>query len=186
MQLESFNAFRRAAQQQGVIFYYSGYFSQSIVAAMGDTLKHKLAVTEAKAPIARKVFSTFIEMAQNIMHYSASDVKTEDEAGFQMRHGSVAVGVENKKYFVVCGNRVERGYAEGLKERVEKIRQMSVEEIKQAYRVQLRGKTEAGSKGAGLGLLTMARDVTEPVQYTFDEGLVEAGNDIYFYLKAII
>ena len=38
---------------------------------MAEALKQRLAHSGNKAATQRKVFSTFIEMAQNVIHYSA-------------------------------------------------------------------------------------------------------------------
>jgi len=42
-----------------------GYFSHSVIGAMGDTLRHRLEAQGTKGAITRRVFSTFVEMAQN-------------------------------------------------------------------------------------------------------------------------
>ena len=62
---------------------------------------------------------------------------------------------------------------------------MTLEEIKQAYRQTLREETPEGSKGAGMGLLTVARDAREPLEFDFDAA-DSAGGAPVFYLKAAI
>ena len=59
------------------------------------------------------------------------------------------------------------------------------EEIKQAYRQTLRDETPDGSKGAGMGFLTMARDARQPLEFDFDADQ-EPGQPPVFYLKAAI
>ena len=49
-------------------------------------------------------------------------------------------------------------------------------------RHQLRNETEATSKGAGLGFLTVARDASEPIEFHFDDQ--PDGKTAMFYLKA--
>ncbi len=44
---------------------------------------------------------------------------------------------------------------------------MTLDEIKQAYKQTLRAEAPEGSKGAGLGFLTMARDASAPLEYNF-------------------
>jgi hypothetical protein len=65
-----------------------------------------------------------------------------------------------------------------------------LDEIKKAYRQQLKSDQNADdniSKGAGLGILTIARDASEPIQYSIvvDEANNEK-NLAYFYLKVTI
>ena len=68
---EKYGPFLDLAHQHQVIFYYVGYFSQNIVAAMAEAVKLQLEVAGVAGPTRRKLFSAFIEMAQNIIHYSA-------------------------------------------------------------------------------------------------------------------
>jgi len=67
---------------------------------------------------------------------------------------------------------------------------MSLDEIKQAYRQQLKNdhhqQQNPSSKGAGLGFLTLARDACQPIEYAIAP-VPEAANDLaYFYLTAVI
>lgn len=184
MDLEGFNEFRDAAHKQGILFFYSGYFSQNIIAAMADAVRHRLESQAAKGSTTRRVFSTFIEMAQNVIHYSADHLTDEKAVDHEMRFGTVTLGRQDESYFVVCGNLVPQHAVSRLSEKLDSIRKMSSEEIKAAYKETLRAEGEASSKGAGLGLMTLARDSTQPIEYSF-VNLPEDGN-AFFYLKAII
>jgi hypothetical protein len=186
MELTKFNHFQDAAHDSGLLFYYTGYFSQSIVTAMSGTLKHRLEGQGAKGSTARKVFSAFIEMAQNVVHYSAERATEADAMDGEIRSGTVAVGQSPDGYFVVCGNSVERGRVLSLRAKLDPICQMTAEEIKEAYKQQLRGSTDADSKGAGLGFLTVAREATAPIEYSFVDNSHEGGDTVFFYLKATI
>jgi hypothetical protein len=185
MDLEGFNEFRNSASKQGILFFYSGYFSQNIVAAMADAVRHRLESQAAKGPTMRKVFSTFIEMAQNIIHYSSDHLTDETASNNEMRFGTVTVGKDGDSYFVVCGNLVPQNAVPRLSQKIDTIRRMSVEEIKAAYKETLRAEGEETSKGAGLGFLTLARDSTQPIEYSF-VNLPEENGNAFFYLKAII
>lgn len=65
------------------------------------------------------------------------------------------------------------------------LRNMTLDEIKQAYRQTLREETPEGSKGAGMGFLTLARDARQPLEFDFDTQH-ESGDSPVFYLKAAI
>jgi hypothetical protein len=71
-----------------------------------------------------------------------------------------------------------------LREKLEPLRSMTLDEIKRAYQETLRAELPEGSKGAGLGFLTVARDASEPLEFEF-AGL-ENHDDMMFYLKAIV
>lgn len=183
MKISEFNQFQEFTQQYGVIFYYSGAFTQNVIAAMGDALKTKLECQNQKGSTLRKIFSVFIEMAQNIMHYSET---IHDEGGNQYRFGAIAIGRKDEKYFVLCGNLVNKAAAEELNDKLGVILAMSKEEIKQAYKTQLQSDFNPDNQGAGLGLLTVAKDSIEPIEYKFIEAPFDGDGHTFFYIKATI
>jgi hypothetical protein len=184
--MDIFHAFNDDALRSGILFYYNGYMSQNVIGAMGDTLRHKLEVQGTKGAITRKVFSTFIEMAQNILNYSA-DADRTDRAK-QYSEGGVAIGQLGERFYIICGNHIARAHLEHVREKLEAIRAMSPDKIKHAYKQQLRNDDpDEGelSKGAGLGFLTVARDASEPIEFCFIEHELPA-EKVGFYLKAVI
>lgn len=176
-------AFFELAQRRNLIFYHKGYFSHSIVAAMSEVVKLQLEVAGVSAPTRRKLFSSFIELAQNIVHYS-SDSLVEGESG-AIREGAVCITTEGERHLMLCVNPVATAAVSNLRERLEPLRSMSVEEIKQAYKLSLRSDTPEESKGAGLGFLTMARDASAPLEFAFYPR-VDAPETTLFCLKTII
>lgn len=179
MNLEIFKAFRQFVGEQGVLFYYNGYLSQPIVAAMGETLRSRLEVEDNSSRAARKVFSTFVEMMQNILHYA------DDDAG-EVPFGNVAVGRMPDGYYIVSGNTIASLHIPRLSEKLEGLRAMSSEEIRAEYKRRLRtDERDENSQGAGLGFLTVAREASQPIDYLF-EPLPGSSSLSFFYLKAII
>ncbi|WP_323813229.1 SiaB family protein kinase [Cellvibrio sp. NN19] len=178
-------AFCEIARQHRVIFYYVGYFSQNIVAAMADAVKLQLEVSGANGPTRRKLFSSFIEMAQNIIHYSADALTPDEQMNNEMRHGSVCISEKDGQYILLCANPIDAQVADDLRTRLDALRGMTMDEIKRAYKESLRGETHEGSKGAGLGFLTMARDACEPLEFEFWP-MEQRPQAAMFYLKAAI
>lgn len=179
-------SFFNVAREHQVIFYYVGYFSQHIVAAMADAVKLKLEMEGIAGPTRRKLFSSFIEMAQNIIHYSSDALTAPSQQDGELRHGSVCVCREGDgRFILLCANPIEPQMANELRLKLERLRSMTLEEIKQAYRQTLREEPSAGSKGAGMGFLTMARDASEPLEFDFEAARGMAASPV-FYLKAAI
>ncbi|ARU31261.1 hypothetical protein CAP31_05895 [Sulfuriferula sp. AH1] len=183
MHIDVFSAFRENADRNGILFYYSGSLSQNVIGAMGDALKQRLESQDAKGSTSRKLFSSFIEMVQNAIHYSPDDPDSNGD-----KVGSIAVGKRDEKYFIMCGNLVQKQHVGRIREKLEPLKRMSLDEIKQAYRAQLKNdqNDDAVSKGAGLGFLTLARDSTEPIEYALIDAPGHENKLSCFYLKAII
>lgn len=178
MNSPDFERFQASAQDCGVLFYYAGEFTPAVIAAAADSLKARLATEDASGPAKRKLFSTFVEMAQNILHYAAATPATDGT--LPTPRGAIGVGREDMAdtpeavhghYWIVCSNPVDVDFVPRLTEKLNAVRAMSLEEIKQSYREQLRNPTHSAddpiSKGAGLGLLTIARDSCAPLEYSF-------------------
>ncbi len=183
---EKYGPFFNLAKQHQVIFYYVGYFSQNIIAAMAEAVKLQLEVAGVAAPTRRKLFSSFVEMAQNIIHYSADALTPPSQDNGELRHGSVCILRENDgSFLLLCANPVAPSVADELRVKLDALHKMTLEEIKQAYRQTLREDTPEGSKGAGLGFLTVARDAREPLEFDFPPA-EEASDSPMFYLKATI
>jgi hypothetical protein len=172
MEIDLFSSFKNHALEKGIIFYYSGRISQNVIATMSDVLKHRFENSENPSST-RKVFSSFIEMIQNALHYSPHALDGNPE-----KIGAIAVGKSNGQYFIICGNVVGREFVSRISEKIDLVNSMSKEEVKAAYKAQLRNEELSDdeiSKGAGLGLLTIARDSVLPIEYHF-KPIVEHGN----------
>ena len=173
------------AQRRNVIFYHKGYFSHNIIAAMAEVVKLQLEVTGIAGPTRRRLFSSFVELAQNIMHYSSDALPPEGADPGIARAGTVCISVEDGHYLMLCLNPMATAQVGALHDKLEPLRGMTLDQIKQAYKVSLRDETPEGSKGAGLGFLTMARDASAPLEFAFHP-LADAPDTTLFHLKAII
>ncbi len=171
-------------ERRDVIFYYVGYFSQSIIAAMADAVKLRVEHVGAVAQTRRKLFSSFIEIAQNIVHYSADSYRKEGDTAPAIRHGAVFISLTDERYYLHCANPVDAEVAGTLRAKLEHLRSLTMDEIKSEYKETLRSETPADSKGAGLGFLTMARDASAPLEFEFSPPTADGTS--MFYLRATI
>jgi hypothetical protein len=183
MQIDQFNSFQEAASQASVLFYYRGDISQAVISTMGDTLKERLNYMDTKGSTSRKMFSSFIETMQNALQYSQ---ELPDAPG--QRVGSVSVGTIDDQFFIVCGNIIENEFQERISEKLDLIGRMNSEEIRAAYREQMKrdSSDDEISKGAGLGFLTLARDSSAPLQYAMFDVPNHEGELSWFYLRVVI
>lgn len=178
--------FCECAQDRNVIFYYEGYFSQTIIAAVSDAVKMRTEHIGAANTTRRKLFSSFIEMTQNIIHYSVDAYRTQDDQQFtnEVRHGSICISMQDGRFYLHCANPVNAAVARQLQQKLEHLRSLTIEDIKLEYKKTLRSESSNDSKGAGLGLLTVARDSSAPLEFEFTP--IEGSNHTLFYLKATI
>jgi hypothetical protein len=182
--LEQDYAFFDLAQRRNVLFYHKGYFSQDVIAAMAQVVKLQLECAGVNGPVRRRLFSSFVELSQNIIHYS-KDSLPPDAPDSGARAGSICIAADGERHLMLCLNPIAAGDEELLRDKLEPLRSMSVEQIKEAYKQTLRAETPEDSKGAGLGFLTMARDASEPLEFAFHPDANDPGTTL-FYLKAVV
>jgi hypothetical protein len=180
---------RATLHRQGVIFAYSGYVTEPVLSGVGEALKQKLTIDDADTKTLRSVFAVFVEQMQNIIRYSAEKAQSplpppaDQRALMEIRYGILTIGKEGGDYVVCAGNLVEKSDVPRLHARLTRIREMSKEELKALYKEQLRAEPEAGSKGAGLGFMEIARRASKPLEFDFTD--IDA-NHTFFALKATI
>ena len=100
----------------------------------------------------------------------------------QIAYRILTIGKEGNDYVVCAGNLIYRNDMDRLDRRLSKIRDMSKDELKVLYKEQLRAEPEAGSKGAGLGFMEIARRASKPIEFDFQD----FGDYAFFALKATI
>lgn len=146
---------------EGILFCFCGPTNQSVVEGIGDALRCKMDRDKTDLNTSQRVFAIFVEQMQNIIHYSAECEPGDDS----LRNGVVVVGNSDGKFFVICGNKIERKHQDRMEERLRHIRSLDKAELKSLYKELRRKDPEEGSLGAGLGLVDMARRASQPLEY---------------------
>lgn len=178
-----YRAFKRMLDERGIIFSFSGYLSEGILYSLGDTLRQKMTLDDTDITTIKKVFSVFIEQAQNIIRYSAEKVLGNVGKSIELSSGMVTIGTEQGRFFIVCANTILEEDVPRLKQRLELLQKMDKDEIKAYYKEQLREAPDENSRGATIGLIEIARRASEPIQFDFER--IDA-EKFFFCLKVSI
>lgn len=149
-------------RSRGVILYFNGPVSQTVVEGMAELMREKMRAEDAGMAVVQKVFAILVEQMQNIVRYSAERAISSG----QLAHGQVVVGREDDgRFFVACGNKIRSADGEGLVRRIEHIRALSDQDLKAYYREVRRADLPDGALGAGLGFIEMARQAARPLDF---------------------
>lgn len=159
--------FYQKTKAQNVILYYCGPIAHSSIEGVAQTLRKNLEYEEVKNMTSQSVFSVFIEQMQNILNYSAERLTNADTIENELRVGVVVIGRKSDGYYILCGNKVYNSDIADLKEKIELVCHKNKEELKALYKERRRKEPESTSKGAGLGLIEMARKGSKPIEYEF-------------------
>jgi hypothetical protein len=174
---------QQSLMNRGIILSFTGFVSESTLYSLGEALKQTMARDDTDMNVAKKVFSVFVEQAQNIVRYSADRYGEEGKPASELGAGIITVGRSDDRFFVMCGNLLPDSDVQQLRERLEIIRNMDKEQLKAYYREKLKEPPEVQSKGASIGLIEIARRASGPVEFDF---LSMGNSNSFFCLKAYI
>jgi hypothetical protein len=80
--------------------------------------------------------------------------------------GTCLVGKnDNKNYIISSGNMIDSKNIETLKEKIEKVNKLNKEELKLYHREVRKEGKYAHEKGAGLGIIEIAKKTTKNIEY---------------------
>jgi len=180
--LDQIHAIQTALAKQQIIFCYAGYITEDVLLSVGSAIKKKLALVQADKHATRTVFAIFIEEAQNVVRYSKAVLSGGDgDENDALRHGFIAVGKNDGKYFVCCGNPVRNDDVARLDQNLTHIQSLNAEELKALYKESLRKDPPEGSKGAGVGFIDIARRASGGFDFSFED---YDDTHAYFYIRA--
>lgn len=193
MDANSYLTFRKELARRGIVFTYSGYLNDDILTGIGNALRTKLALDHTEAKVSRGIFSAFVEQVQNVIRYSAESRGPEyDEDGElpddpllsqEIRYGLVAIGDHpNGVRFVTCCNMIETQHVDRIREALESIRGLDRKELTKLMREQLKDGPPEGSKGAGVGFISIAREANG--QWEYDILKTDDPNYAFFAFEA--
>jgi len=177
---------RATLQRQGIIFAFSGYMTEAMLGGVGEAIKQKLTIDDADSKTLRSVFAVFVEQMQNIIRYSAelaAQPSATDKPSLEIRYGILTIAQQGSEYIVQAGNLVAQKDVERLRARLSRIRDSNKEELRALHKEQLRAMPEEGSKGAGLGIMEIARRASKPIEFDFTD---VDGDYAFFTLKASV
>jgi len=167
------------------IFSFNGTITYELLTNLGALLRQNLDAIEKNQTRKSKVFIVFIEELQNVLFYSKEKYPKTGDNELYFNLGIVLVGYINDidKYFIVCGNAIDKEDVKKIESKIESIKSLDTEELKSMYKQKRREKNrDKGSKGAGLGFIEIARKTTE-----MDYKIFNLKDDLSFFVfEAII
>ncbi len=154
----------RLVSVNGITFSYKGPITQDILEVVGDSLRDKLSSQAIENKLIRRVFSVFIEDAQNVLKHSCERSETLSE----VKPGVGIVGVgrnEDNDFYVFSGNFILRKNEAQLKKQIDYINSLEPRQLQEYYNKTRKSGTLTEEGSAGLGFIDMARKSGNPLQY---------------------
>ena len=146
---------------RGTFFCYSGPLSEEVLTSISAVVKEQLTDSKSDIAIKTKVFGIFIEQAQNIIRYSGSRV---DKSGV----GSVSISHTDSGFMLESVNEIISSDQQRIEEILGQLKGIDSDQLKAAYKERIKNGPPAGSTGAGLGFIEVARR-SSSFDYAFEE-----------------
>ena len=97
-----------------------------LVEATADAIRMRLESKEVRFPSQRKLLGAFIEMAQNIVHYSAESLAENEEGNDEICYGTLCITCSDGGYRVNCSNPVSMEVFERLDRKLSVLSKMTL------------------------------------------------------------
>ncbi len=168
----------KMVKKYNINIIYSGPLWADGIEGIATTLKKRLEIDDLPLSASQSVFSVFVEQMNNMLMYSAEKEVYNGPAEKQLdaARGLFILGSQDKTYFIQSGNVMKNEGVTLIKERIDHLNKLDKVELRKYYKEQLRNEnTNPESKGAGLGLIEIARRASSKIDYSFtpfDEGNV--------------
>ena len=150
---------------------YNGPIWANGIDGIAELLLKRFEIDGMPFGASQSVFSVFVEQINNIMMYSADkEVKSDEEGNLQeISRGILALGIRDSKYFIQCGNLVTNNSADILKSRLDYLNALDKRELRRYFNERAKADNpNKDSRGAGLGLIVVARRASLPIEYNFE------------------
>lgn len=156
---------KKSLEEYKVIICFSGQFSQGIVEQLCEFIKGQITESELNKYNPMKVISIFVEQAQNIINYNLENVNHRYYTQL-LESSIVTIGKNSDGFFVTSGNIIDKQNLDPLIRKIEFLNSLKPAELKQHYKeVMRRDGPDENGRGAGLGLIHMARTAKSPLEY---------------------
>jgi len=157
---------------------YNGPLWEEGIISMADMLKSQMSQKNLPKKASKTLFSVFVEQVTNMLMYSAGREQYGQQGQDEAPTGMLVLGQNENKFFIQTGNEIHNRNLDLIKNRIDYLNSLDKNELRQHNKERMRGENDnPESKGAGLGLIEIARRATSPISYSFDS----INDDVSFF-----
>jgi hypothetical protein len=166
-----------------VIVQYKGVISPELITVILENIEKSLESREEKSKLKKKVYNVMVEALQNLFHHSERPPELfkngENEKKFVI---FVLKKDSDSHYSFTSGNFISESRVRFLKDRIDQLNYLSLDEMKILYQLILNNDEYSDKGGGGLGLVDIAKRTGHHLNYSFDK----YDDEFYFFSLKII
>jgi hypothetical protein len=154
--------FYNIADSNNADIVYIGALWHECIEDLSALLQRKMDSDKLSKRDSKTYFSIFVEMMSNMLKYSAGKTDTGASKG-----AFVSIN-ENGVHYALSGNLIKTADKDVIKSNIDRLNSMDKSALRELYINKMKAKNaELESRGAGLGLIGIARYASNPIEYDF-------------------
>lgn len=160
------------------LLFYSGTITSEIVTEYMEkveALSHEL---ELQRTIEKRFVHVVVESIQNLFHHSYNEL----EANKNNKIAIFLISIKDNKLYLTTGNYIKKDSIRFLQNRIDQLNALSIDEIKNIYRMILNGTKLSNKGGGGLGMIDIVRKTNSRINYQF----FDISDELAFYEFKIV
>ena len=130
MDFDRFNQMKSLVMDQEFFLSYSGFMSEDILEAVGQTLRDRLEDMDSSPKQIRQVFSIFVELMQNVIRYGDDGPQFMQKNGDKPSYGMLTVSKNDGQLVVMSGNYIATEDADRICSRIDELKTKSKDELR--------------------------------------------------------
>jgi len=151
-----------------VLLAYKGSISAELITNVLGVVESKLDHVIDKSITKKKIYNILVESLQNLYHH-VDDLPNLINESMDIHFGIFVISKMDDTYQIRTGNFIINDKIQKLKERLDKIKSLSKDELKDLYKFVLNNQKFSDKGGGGLGLIDIARRTDGRVEFEFDD-----------------
>jgi hypothetical protein len=152
----------KTMQKHNFMLSYRGAFSQDMVKSIISLTEKRINEEEHNTAIKKRVFNVMVECLQNICNTNIEQNKSNSKSLFMF-------GKNEDEYRVYSGSVIENDKVDSLKSKLESIKHMSSDELKNLYVTLLSTSKFIDNLGIALGLIDVAKKTGNKISFSFSK-----------------
>lgn len=160
-----------------VVLAFKGSITSDLISNVLELVETKLEDLSEGSKVRKKVYNVLVESLQNLFHH-VEDLPEDLKDKFDPKFGVIVISrVGVNAYKISTGNFINSGKIKLLKDKIDKINSLSMDELKDMYKFILNHQKLSAKGGGGLGLVDIARKTGNKLEYNFEN----FNNEYYFF-----
>jgi len=150
--------YHKMMKDHEILLLQKGDFSQETILPVLNIIEQNFK-KDKRSTKNKAVYHVLVELLQNISKYSLN---------IDNRHEGIFLIKETESgYGISAGNYIENAKIDDFEKRLKKVLPLTDDELEELYQKELIDEEEDDAVRAGLGLIDIAREGTEPLKYQF-------------------